>query len=288
MTTALLQPTAKYSTMRGMNTYTRFFKMFAVNLTAVLLLFVGFKVMLFGVIGWHDGLILDWYTVYYPSLQTADPFTVWGYFNPPWLAWMLAPLGVLSAVDSHVLWIVLILLLTVRCVYELGGGSLAVVLTIISPGFLVTIMQGQVDIFVLLGSLLGSWLLILVKPQVAGLAIAYDVIAERRIDWLAVAFTAVCGVVWFFFMARPESAGLHTQVNITPYPWGIPVGLALFWLSIRRRDKWLAALATFFFAPYMSGSSLLVYSAIGTSRYGRLFAVLFSVVIWALALHWFI
>lgn len=288
MTTVLLKSKTKYVTMRGMNTLIRVSKMLVVNLTAVLLLFIGFKVMLFGVIGWHDGLILDWYTVYYPAIQTSDPFTVWGYFNPPWLAWMLSPLGLLSPADSHVLWIVLILLLTVRCVYELGGGSLAVVLTIISPGFLVTIMQGQVDIFVLLGLLTSSWLLILIKPQVAGLAIAYDVIAERRIDWPAVAFTAVCGLVWLLFMARPERAGLYTQVSITPWPWGIPFGLMLFRLSLRRRDKWLAALATFLFTPYLSGSSLLVYSAIGTARYGRLFAVLFSVVIWAFALHWFI
>lgn len=259
-----------------------------VTAVTVAVLFFLFKYMLFGVIGWHDGLNLDWYTVYYPAIQQADPFTVWGYFNPPWLAWLLSPLGLLTAVDSHVLWIVLIMLLTVRCVYALGGDWFSAFLTVVSPGFLVTIMNGQVDVLVLFGLIAGSWLLILIKPQVAGLAVLYDVIARRRIDWLAVAVAAVVLTVFILFMARPQSAGLHTQVSITPWPWGIPFGLLIFGLALARRDKWLAALATFFVSPYLSGSSLLVYSAVGTSRYGRLTAILLSVVFWAAALHWFI
>ena len=263
-----------------------FIKQAAVTAVAVFSLFFVFKYFLFYVIGWHEGLNLDWYVVYYPALSSADPFTVWGYFNPPWLAWLMSPLGALSPGDSHVLWIVLMLLLTVRCVYSLGGGWFAVLLTILSPGYFVAIVNGQVDILVLLGLLLGSWLLILIKPQVAGLAIAYDVIVERRIDWLSMAVAAVVGIIFVFFMARPESAGLRTAVSITPWPWGIPLGVGLFAFSVLRRDKWLSVIATFFFAPYLSASSMIVYSAIGTARYGRLVAVLTFVGMWAYGGHW--
>lgn len=286
MTATLLQMQVEHGNMQGMNTLTRVSKLFVINLTAVLLLFFVLKYALFYAIGWHDGLALDWYVVYYPALQTADPFTVWGYFNPPWLAWMLSPLGLLSAGDSHVLWIVFILLLTVRCVYALGGGWLAVLLTILSPGFFVMLVNGQVDILVLLGLVAGSWLLILIKPQVAGLAVLYDVIRERRVDWFAVVVTAVSLVIFALWMARPQAAGLHTAVNVTPWPWGIPLGVALFGWSLVRRDKYLAAMATFFWAPYLSASSMVVYSAIGTSRYGRIVAVLFFAAMWARGGHW--
>jgi hypothetical protein len=221
-------------------------------------------------------------------LQQVNPYQTAGFFNPPWLAWMLSPLGVLTAVDAHVLWIVLILLLTMRCVYALGGSWLSVVLTVVSPGFLVSIMNGQVDVLVLFGLLTGSWLLIIIKPQVAGLAILYDVIVRRRIDWTAVfVFTATL-IIFLAFFTLPQRNVFHDGVNISLWPWGIPFGVVLFGLSLLRRDKWLAVLATFFCAPYLSGNSLIVYSAVGTSRYGYKFAILFSMLLWARGLHWFI
>lgn len=253
------------------------------------LLYAVFRFVLFYAIGWYDGLNLDWYTVYYPAINyPSDPFSVYGYFNPPWLVWILSPLAMLTAVDSHALWIVIILLLTVRCVYELGGGGLAVFLTIISPGFLITIMNGQIDVLVLLGLLTGSWLLILIKPQVVGLVIVYDIIVNQRIDWTAVFIALISLVIFLLFMSWPDRSGLDTGVSIAPWPYGVPIGFVLFVFSIWKRDKYLAALATFFFAPYMSASSLLVYSAIMTARYGRIPAIVFSVLLWALCIRWFL
>lgn len=267
----------------------RIVKMFAVTAVSAILLYAIFKIALFYFVGWNGDMNLDWYNYYYPAIQNvSDPFVVAGYFNPPWLAWLLSPLGLLTAVDSHVLWIVIILLLTVRCVYALGGGWFAVILTIVSPGFLLTIMNGQVDILVLLGLLTGSWLLILVKPQVASLAIVYDAM-KGRIDWTAVLIGSVSLVVAALFMTRPNATGLLTTVtNITPWPLGIPLGIGLFVLSLIRRDRWLSVMATFFVVPYLSGSSLLVYSAVGTSRYGRVFAVMFAAVLWVVCLRWFL
>lgn len=255
---------------------------------SVVILYAVFRFALFYIIGWHDGLNLDWYNVYYPALHHADPYLVTGYFNPPWLVWILFPLGFLTAVDSHTLWIVLILLLTVRCVYELGGGWLSVVLTVLSPGFLISAMNGQIDVLILLGLLSGSWLLILIKPQVAGMAIVYDVIVKRRVDLAAVCIVIFSAIVFILFMSIPKAAGLTTQISISPWPWGIPFGVTLFAISIYRRDKWLAALSTFFFTPYLSGGSLLVYSAIMTTKYGRLISVLFAVLLWVICLGWFV
>jgi len=286
MTTVPLHFHTEYFMLNGMDT--RLFKQFAISLISVLSLFFIFKYMLFNAIGWHDGLVLDWYQVYYPAIQTIDPFSAWGYFNPPWLAWILSPLGILSASESHVLWIVLILLLTIKCVYSMGGNALSVVLTIVSPGFIITIVNGQVDIFVLIGLIIGSWLFILVKPQVAGMTVFYDIIANKRIDWKSVFVIIVCILVWCFMLSMPDQSGLNTSVGITYYPYSIPFGIILFALSIIKKDKWLAAVSTFCFAPYLSGSSLLVYSAIGTSKYGKIFAVLFSVALWVVTLHWFI
>ena len=258
-------------------------------ITAVsILLFYSIFRVVFSIVGWNSGTNLDWYKVYYPALNTVDPFAVYGYFNPPWLAWILSPLGLLSATESHALWVAIIITLTARCVYVLGGNWLAVLLTVTSPGFIITLVNGQVDILVLLGLITGSWLLILIKPQVAGMAVVYDVLVERRVDWTAVFVATFSLIVFLLFMTWPDRSGLVTQANITPWPRGIPVGVALFAVSVYRRDKWLAAMTTFFFTPYLSGSSLLVYSAICTSRYGRVVAVLFSVALWVLCIGWFV
>lgn len=267
----------------------RTLKTLIITAVSAILLYAIFKIALFYIIGWRDGMNLDWYNYYYPAIRSLDdPFVVSGYFNPPWLVWLLSPLGLLTAADSHVLWIVLILLLTVRCVYELGGGWFAVILTIISPGFFLTIMNGQIDVLVLLGLLTGSWLLILVKPQVASLGIVYDVM-KGKIDWTAILIGTISLVVAALFMTRPSATHLLTTVtNITPWPLGIPLGIGLFVLSLIRRDKWLSVVATFFVVPYLSGSSLLVYSAVGTSRYGRIFAVMFAVLLWVVCLRWFL
>jgi hypothetical protein len=260
----------------------KYIRAFLALLIPTILLFLIFKYFLVYKVGWHDGLNLDWYAVYYPAAHFANPYVVPGYFNPPWLAWLLRPLTHLSPVDAHILWIVIIILLTVRCVYALGGRWLAVLLTIASPGFVLAIINGQPDILVLLGLLTGSWLLILIKPQVAAMAIIYQAIRYRRVDWLAV--TAVPLV--FIILPPPALNTLTWEVGVTPWPWGIPFGLALFALALFRRDKYMAAMSTFFLVPYLSGSSAMVYSAILASRYGRLFALISSVIIWILYHNW--
>lgn len=256
--------------------------LFIANLVAVILLYTLFKIGLFYIIGWSEQQQTDYLVGYYPALHAADPYSIPFYFNPPWLIWLLRPLALLAPADSFCLWLAIVFLLVMRCTYALGGGALAAVLTMTSPGFIESVINGQVDVLVLIGLLVGSWLLILIKPQVAGAAVVYDVIRERRVDWPSLALIGLSFLAHGFWPASISGAGLITAASLSPWPYGIPGGVALFALALRRRDRYLAALSSFFFAPYISGNSLLVYIAILTTRYGRVVAVTSWLALWLL------
>lgn len=248
---------------------------FAITFAFIVPLFVLLRVFL-----QTQNLWTDW-QIFYPALRASDPYSVYGYFNPPWLLWLLYPFSFVDRLNANVLWIAIVVLLTMRCVYELGGNWLSLLIVLVSPGFVWTMVFGQVDILVLFGLLLGSWSLILIKPQVIGMSILYQIIVARKIDWasiaLIVASFAVSGL-WFIRMTDNPSG---YSWNLSLFPYGVPIGILLFGLSVIKKDVYLAALSTYFFAPYLSRSSMLVYSIILTSRYNKWIGLIYTIVLWA-------
>ena len=248
---------------------------FTLAFVSVIPLFVLFRIFL------HIYNIGGDWIIFYPALQANDPYSISGYYNPPWLLWLLYPLSFLDQLSAHALWITLVLLLTIRCVYELGGNWVSLLLAIVSPGFIMSMLNGQIDILVLLGLLTGSWALTLIKPQVLGMSILYRTIVTRKIDWVSIGLITVSLMVsglWITRMAKlPNNAGW----NLSLFPIGVPIGIILFIASVIKKDIYLAALSTYFFAPYMSRSSMLVYSIILTSRYNKWIGFVFTVGLWA-------
>lgn len=246
----------------------------------------------------------DWYRFYHPVAQAVeDPYSILGFLNPVWVAWVLYPFSYLPAHIASALWMTLSILVTLWCIHRLDGGPLAMLLTLLSPAFLRFITSGQIDALPLLGFTLLltaerlHWpalgiVLMSAKPQTFGAgALTYWL----SLDWpkrlkVLIPFFGVLTLsllVYDFWPADVRfEAGLNKSVDFSPWPYGIPAGLALLGWSIWRKNTLLGGLSTYFLVPYVSPSSLFVYTAVLFSKAPRWFSLPFFVFLWAFAILW--
>jgi len=110
-----------------MKSIVRLFSLFLALFVAVTLLYMLFRFVFFPLIGWTENMWLDFPAVFYPALNAPDPYATYGYFNPPWLLWLMKPLALLPWPDAWALWTAVMVLLTMRCITALGGGLLALI-----------------------------------------------------------------------------------------------------------------------------------------------------------------
>jgi hypothetical protein len=244
----------------------------------------------------------DWYRFYYPVARAVeDPYHMIGFLNPAWVAWVLFPFSFLPVHVASALWMTLSILVTLWCIHRLQGGPVAMLLTLLSPAFLRFITSGQIDALPLLGFtlLLAAerlyWpaiglVLMSAKPQVFGAgAITYWLSLDwnRRVRVLVpfLGVFALSLLVYGFWPADMQlEAGLNQSVDFSPWPYGIPVGLALLAWSIWRSNTWIGGLSTYFLVPYVSPSSLFVYTAVLFSKAPRWFTLPFFVFLWTIAI----
>ena len=200
-------------------------------------------------------------TPLYGSRVTDDYFS-----NPPWLAVLLVPLGVLPfrwgwsvlTVTS----LVLVALLARR--YKAGGFKLALVL--LSPPMIYMLLHGQIDALVLGFALLPSYMWplgALTKPQVfAGM-----IFGLRGRQWLyaigvtvlVVALSLLAFGNWPQQLLKQPMPFLSAAHNLWfgLWPFQVPVGVGLAILGIERREERYLLAASPFFLPYAATSSLL-------------------------------
>lgn len=245
----------------------------------------------------------DWYEHYYPvSHSVADPYAIPGFLNPAWVAWVLYPFSFLNSHVSGALWMALSILVTIWCIQRLEGGPAAMLLTLLSPAFLRFITSGQIDALPLLGFTLLltaervrppalGLVLMSAKPQVFGagaltywLSIGWDRRLRVLVPLLVV--LAATFLVYGFWPADIRWEGLNQTVDFSPWPYGIPVGLGLLAWSVWRKNPLVGGLSTYFLVPYVSPSSLFVYTAVLFSKLPLRYALPFFAFLWAFAILW--
>jgi hypothetical protein len=248
----------------------------------------------------------DWTRVYYPA--ASDPLTAYDsrdtlrYVNPPWLAWLLSPLTLLRPRLAFSVWFALTIVLSIWSIYKLGGGFYITLLTLTSPAFIRLFVHGQVDVVVLVGfALMLSYqnvnlksvgvILMLVKPQVLGLGAVVHWLGLGRSEQAGIALRVLVFVGFSFILHGLWPAAMwenikwiQTTTNISPWPYGIPFGLAMLAISIRRGNAKLGALSTLFLAPYLNTSSLYAYSAVLFTMISARWATLAFLLLWILAI----
>lgn len=209
----------------------------------------------------------------FAALNPIQPYATPGYINPPWVAlvpfWMFPP-GVAVALCSA---------LTMTCLLALahdrGARLPGLVLLATSFPILSAIQNGAVEFVPALGLLIGGefgTILLLGKPQ-SGAGVLL------RWRWTIPQVVTVAGLLALSLVAWPGWPGLMLRNvaawpiglwNASPWPWGIPLGLALLAFG---RGELSAAWATVLLVPYLAPHSLAVPMALLCARSPRWAAV---------------
>jgi hypothetical protein len=92
---------------------------------------------------------VDWSTVFRPAaremLYLRSPFSVEGFFNPPWTAMVLIPFAVFPEQVGRVLLIFVGLIAYAYIAYKLGGSKWAITAIVLSPPVMYNMLNGNID-----------------------------------------------------------------------------------------------------------------------------------------------
>ncbi len=205
----------------------------------------------------------DWIEQFYVAGQHwRDPYVVPGFYNPPWVAWLLRPFTAFEPGTAFALWAVGTVLLAMWGMRRLGAPLQTALLCLLSPFYLRILLNGNIDALVLVGyAVLPEWpvsgtLLLLLKPQELGLVLLSKRYARRDVVLLLLALGVSFAVNgnWPSAIARViiDSGPQVQPWNISIFPYGVPVAVALAAIGLRRGDPVLLAVASPFIAPYVN------------------------------------
>lgn len=209
----------------------------------------------------------DWYTVFRPAtlalLAGKSPYTIPGFFNPPWALLPLIPFALLPENVGRTLLLIGGLTAFAYIGHRLGGSKWAVIAMLLSPPLLQGMLNSNIDWLALLGVVLPppiGLFFVTIKPQV-GLGIVVFWLAEawRSGGWeetlrlfgpvtLAGALSLVV-YGWWPFRAT-EITGAWWNASL--WPMSLPIGLALLVAALRKRHLGYALSASPYFAPYLA------------------------------------
>jgi hypothetical protein len=231
----------------------------------------------------HVPVGVDFHVVFYPAaravIERTSPYSVQGFYNPPWLLPLLSPLGLLPEKLAWGVFVTGGLVCYLTAFARAGMDRLEIVLAMFSPLVLYGLWYGNIDFLVLLGAMLpvkyGIWLVSL-KPQMGAVLL---LLWARRGEWRVVllAGTGVLAVMLF----RPPPIG-DMFWNTSVWPWGIPTGVALAVLAFLRNDERLALGAGPFLSPYVAVPSWVTVLPPLQGR--RKLLIVFLVLSWAAVL----
>lgn len=226
-------------------------------------------IVLAGVISFTVPVGWDFRTFFLPAGQAIlagrSPYTVSGFYNPPWLSILFVPLVLLP---EHLAWglylalnIYAYVIGLIRLRFRLAG----ILLVMLSPYVFYSLWYGNVDGLIILGATLppgvGVWL-ILLKPQMSLILIGLWFYQSRLQGWKIRMrdFGLACLVFLVSWLVglRPDLNMSQVSWNITAWPWGVLPGLALASLSLSQDSVHLALAASPFFSPYSSPQSWVV------------------------------
>jgi len=243
----------------------------------------------------------DWKFFYRVAHHPLTPYrAVPAFLNPAWMAWILAPFSLLPERPAGALWICLSILATMWCIHRLKGDRWDMLLCLSSPAFVRFITAGQLDVIPLLGfvamatathvSVKGLGLvLVAAKPQTlgAGALVIWLRSTWRERLWLSLPLVAVLLLsilVHGLWPLRLQLDTLNTGIDLSPWPYGIPIGVALLAWAVVQNQPHVGALATYFLAPHVAPYSLFAYTAVLFTITPRWVSITVYVLMWALAL----
>ena len=232
---------------------------------------------------------IDWHTVFRPAALEAlagrSPYTVAGYYYPPWALLPLIPFALFPEAVGRIFLLMLALGTFAFTAKAMGASKIALIALLVSPLVLHEVLNGNIDWLAILGVVFPPWLglfFVVIKPQIgvgivifwlfstwkdggvikviktfAPVTIAYGLSLIIFGLW-PLAASQVLYVWWTAHMgpvALPVGAQhmweLQTLVNSSFWPVSIPIGLTLLVTAIRKNDIRYAMGASPCLSPYV-------------------------------------
>jgi hypothetical protein len=214
----------------------------------------------------------DWHMYYGVARGVFDgrsPYVQPIFVNPPWAVVLLAPFAVFPPNLGRGLLLVCSVVIWLYAAWRMRAPRLAVIAMLLSPTAIGSLLAANIDALVILGVFLpatSGLLLLMIKPQIGLGPAFYDLIETWRTRGItgvlltfapvvvAYAVSAVVFPVWLDrFVHAPDIVW-----NRSLFPYGIPVGIFLLWLSLRRRNVMFALASTPFLTPYLTFYTYLI------------------------------
>lgn len=222
------------------------------------------------------GPLVDWTMFLLPAskaiLHGESPYSIPGYYKPPWIAVLLTPIAALPEEVAAMILPIVAVAVWILLAFHLGASSGVITALLLSPPVLTNIYNGQVEWMLMLALVMPPrWGLFfaLAKPQVGvGLAVLWLIDAWRKGGWQEVArvFGPLAGITTLSIMVFgawfSRASGLPddpTVSNMSLWPYAIPIGVWLMVTSIRRRTWPFALASANFLSPYLA---LYSYSSV--------------------------
>lgn len=214
-------------------------------------------------IGW------DFHIVFFPAgqalLRGESPYTVEGFYNPPWLAIFFLPFAMLPEEIAWRLFLSFSLALYFHALIKLQSKFLSLFLVLTSSYVFISLLYGNIDSLVLLGMTLppqiGIWFLLL-KPQMSlGLICLWGVRAISK-GWkeslMIFGLPAAVYLICWFLGIHPQDSPIQQAWNIHVWPFGLAIGIPILWLALKHQNINLAMSASPFLSPYVAPQSWIV------------------------------
>lgn len=210
---------------------------------------------------------IDWRDVYKPAalamMAGGSPYTIGGFFNPPWILFLIAPLTSLSDKLGGALMFGINLALFSIVMWRMKVRWWLAIPLVLFSGILRNSQNGNIEGFVALGMILPApvgLFLVLLKPQIGlPVAVFWLIEAWRRGGFrnaaltfapVIVAFLASFAMYGLWILNGAPLTGIWWNTSI--FPFGVPIGIVLLLVSVFRQDIGFAMAAGPFFAPYLT------------------------------------
>jgi hypothetical protein len=222
---------------------------------------------------WFEYLYLpigvDWVQWFRPAtlefINGRSPYTIEGFFNPPWTLIPFIPFAFLPERIGSLLLVDIGLLCFLYVLYRLRIRPIVALLFLLFPTTLVVLHTVNLEWLVMLGLVMPPQIglfFVLIKPQVGiAMAIYWLVVTPHKIKtFLPVVLATLISLAVFRdwlpkMVIRGNRTGYYGTFDISFFPYLVPLGLVLLVLAIRKHKDSFAYMASPFLAPYIGANS---------------------------------
>ncbi len=242
----------------------------------------------------------DWYQFYRPAtlalIQGQNPYDIDSFHNAPWALIPFIPFALVPYQLGRVGFFLLGLAYFFYIPYKLGAKPISVILFVTSYPVISCLNGGGIEWLPMLAFVTPapiSLIFAAIKPQ-AGIGMGvYWLFESWRVggvrmvikNFLPVTLMLCASFLLYGFWIMTfigKSQSVVNVVNISIFPYMVPVGLYLLWIAITQRHARPAMAASPFFAPYHTLFSLAV-PLVALLEHPKLLAMI-SACLWGLGI----